>query len=144
MVETRRRCPGCSESGSSKAAHAPHELSWPDGEYKVYIWRRKQKHPYARHTDQQKRWTGTIKTTVYRKKAHTDQYLSFQSHHLLHQKLGVARTLLDRAESVITEAQDKEKEENHIRSVLKVCGYPEWTIKQVKENRDKKKEQKKK
>ena len=28
--------------------------------------------------------------------------------------------------------------------MLKVCGYPEWTVRQVKENREKKKEQKKK
>ena len=86
---------------------------------------------------------GSIKTTVYRKKTHTDQYLSFQSHHPLHQKLGVVRTLLDRCDNVITEEADKEKEEKHLKSVLKVCGYPEWSIKVVKENREKKKEQKK-
>ena len=35
---------------------------------------------------------GNVKLLVYRQKTHTDQYLKFLSHHLLHQKLQVIRT----------------------------------------------------
>ncbi|KAI8505986.1 hypothetical protein Bbelb_163390 [Branchiostoma belcheri] len=44
---------------------------------------------------------GTVKLLVYRKNTHTDQYLNFQSHHPLHQKLGVIRTLMNRCNSVV-------------------------------------------
>ena len=62
---------------------------------------------------------GKLQLTVYRKKTHTDQYLSFTSHHPLHQKLGVVRTLLDRSDTIITQAADKQKEEEHIKGALK-------------------------
>ncbi|XP_019627820.1 PREDICTED: uncharacterized protein LOC109472449 [Branchiostoma belcheri] len=58
---------------------------------------------------------GTVKLLVYRKSTHTDQYLNFKSHHPLHQKLGVIRTLMDRCNSVVTEEEDKERETQHIR-----------------------------
>ena len=40
-----------------------------------------------------RREDGPIKLLVYRKATHTDQYLSFQSHHPLQHKLAVIRTL---------------------------------------------------
>ncbi|XP_072033222.1 uncharacterized protein [Amphiura filiformis] len=61
---------------------------------------------------------GTIKLLVYRKATHTDQYLNFSSHHPLHQKLGVVRTLLDRKNKIITEDKDKEEEEVTIKMHL--------------------------
>ncbi|XP_072028484.1 uncharacterized protein [Amphiura filiformis] len=52
---------------------------------------------------------GTVKLLVYRKKTHTDQYLSFKSQHPLHQKLGVIRTLMDRKDKIVTEEEDKKR-----------------------------------
>ena len=78
---------------------------------------------------------GTVKLLVYRNKTHTDQYLNFQSHHPLHHKLGVVRTLIDRMEKVVTEEEDKKVEEDKIKQALKQCGYPHWTVKKVKQDR---------
>jgi len=38
----------------------------------------------------------TVKIQVYCKPTHTDQYLHFRSHHPIHHKSGVVRTLMDR------------------------------------------------
>jgi hypothetical protein len=76
---------------------------------------------------------GSVKLLVYRKKTHTDQYLNFTSHHPLHQKLGVIRTLLYRKDTIVTEEADKLNEEIHIINALKNCGYPDWSVKSVKE-----------
>ena len=76
---------------------------------------------------------GSVKLLVYRKATHTDQYLNFSSHHPIHHKLGVVHTLLDRMNSVVTEDEDKELEEEKIRSAFSRCGYPKWTFTQVKE-----------
>ena len=45
---------------------------------------------------------GGVKSTVYRKKTHTDQYLNVASHHPKHQKLGVVRMLMNRCETITT------------------------------------------
>ena len=84
---------------------------------------------------------GTLKLVVYRKKTHTDQYLNYQSHHPLHQKLGVVRTLLDRCDNIITETEDKIREENRIREALQKCGYPSWAVSRVKRKREEGKQQ---
>ena len=56
---------------------------------------------------------GSVKLLVYRKATHTDQYLNFSSHHPIHHKLGVVRTSLDRSNSVVTEAKDRERKESN-------------------------------
>ncbi|XP_041430610.1 LOW QUALITY PROTEIN: uncharacterized protein LOC121397622 [Xenopus laevis] len=71
---------------------------------------------------------GNLKTEVYRKPTHTDQYLLFDSHHPLEHKLGVIRTLHHRAECVATDTESKDKEQKHLRGALKACGYPDWAF----------------
>jgi len=68
----------------------------------------------------------TVKIQVYRKPTHTDQYLHFQSHHPIHHKSGVVRTLMDRKDTLVSTEDDKDREELHIRNALKSCGYDEW------------------
>ena len=87
---------------------------------------------------------GTVKLLVYQKKMHTDQYLNFASHHPLHQKLGVIKTLLDRCNNIVSEPEDREKEVEHITKALEICGYPSWTIKNVKEQQSQKEKTKEK
>ncbi|XP_072023172.1 uncharacterized protein [Amphiura filiformis] len=75
---------------------------------------------------------GSVKSLVYRKATHTDQYLNFSSHHPIYHKLGVVRTLLDRMDKIVTEPEDRQKEEDNIKKALKMCGYPEWTVESAK------------
>ena len=72
---------------------------------------------------------GSINTRVYRKSTHTDQYLSFQSNHPLEHKRGVVNTLMNRADTVVSDGPDREKEKEHVRKALKVNGYPDWVFK---------------
>ena len=58
-----------------------------------------------------KKEDGSVKLLIYRKPTHTDQYLNYKSHHPLHQKMGVIRTLFDRKDRIVTEDDDKLQEE---------------------------------
>ena len=62
---------------------------------------------------------GSVKLLIYRKPTHTDQYLNH-------------RTLMDRAERVVADPEDRKKEEDHIRQALHNCNYPSWTFDKVK------------
>ena len=79
---------------------------------------------------------------VYRKKTHTNQYLAFDSHHPLHQKMEVAGTFLNRCEEIVTEDEDRKEERNTIKTALNICGYLDWTIKRVEEKLRNKEENK--
>ena len=67
---------------------------------------------------------GTINTSVYRKKTHTDQYLNFHSHHALHQIIGVIRSILDRKDAFVSTEEEKRNEEQHITEALRKNDYP--------------------
>ncbi len=82
-----------------------------------------------------------LDTKVHRKATHTDQYLLFTSHHPLIHKLGVIRTLNYRAQTIVSQESEKEKEKTHIREALAICGYKPWafhTALKKKEAKDKK------
>lgn len=85
---------------------------------------------------------GSVKLLIYRKATHTDQYLNFGSHHPIHHKLGVVRTLMDRMNTIVSEDSDRELEEAKIKKALALCGYPDWSFTKVKRQIENKKTKK--
>ena len=65
--------------------------------------------------------------TGYRKPTHTDRYLHYNSFHHPSIKSSVCKTLINRAKT-ICEADNIEGELDHLRSVLKMNGYPKKFI----------------
>ena len=58
---------------------------------------------------------GTLKTKIYHKPPHTDQYLNWDSNHYLEHKRSVVCTLLCRAETVVSEPEDVKEEVEHVK-----------------------------
>ena len=73
-----------------------------------------------------------IEISIYRKSTHTDQYLNFNSNHHISQKIGIVGTLRHRINTIITTEDEKKKEELRIKKMLRINGYPEWTLKEKK------------
>ena len=67
---------------------------------------------------------GTIGTSVYRKSTHTNQYLSFASHHPTAHKVAVVRTLMSRASALSSSGVERVEEKVKIVEALKENGYP--------------------
>ncbi len=65
--------------------------------------------------------------SVYLKRTHTDHYLKFASHQPLAHKLGVIRTLRHRANITVSNDKEKIQEDNHLKKVMSLAGYPKWS-----------------
>ena len=125
------RCIGINKEGASEELTDHINSVDPTGNIKFTYEEEEDKHIPFLDTFLVRREDGSVKLLVYRKKTHTDQYLNFRSHHPLNHKLAVIRTLLERCYSIVSEEDDRKKEENFAMS-LNICGYPSWTIAKVK------------
>ena len=75
---------------------------------------------------------GLIKTRMYRKETHRDQYLNFQSNCRLEHKKRVVKTLADKAGTVVSE-RDRREEREYLRGSLKCNGYPDLILQDLKD-----------
>ena len=82
---------------------------------------------------------GTLKMKIYRKKTHTEQYFNLDSHHPLPNKLGLVRTLYERDDNIIMEPEDQRQEIIHSSNALGVCGYSDWSFKEMRKRVDNRK-----
>ena len=71
---------------------------------------------------------GSLDLLVYRKPTQTNQYLNFSSHHPLHQKLRVVRTLRHRCNTIVTKEQNRVTELDALEKALSTCGFSKWTF----------------
>ena len=44
----------------------------------------------------------------------------------------VVRTLLERSQNLVSEPEEKKKEDIHVQDALRTCGYPEWSIQKAR------------
>ncbi|CAH3115773.1 unnamed protein product, partial [Pocillopora meandrina] len=66
---------------------------------------------------------GNLETSVYRKPTHTDKYLACDSNHPICHKKSVAKTLLRRADCLLSSLDSKAEERIYVSNVLKANGY---------------------
>ena len=71
---------------------------------------------------------GSISIKVFRKYIHTDQYLNFISNHPLKHNIGVMRTLMNRADRLVSYEPELGWEKENIRKVLLGNVYPDWML----------------
>ena len=75
---------------------------------------------------------GRLKTTVYRKPTHTNQYLHWDSHHAIPSKYSMIGTLFHRAKTICSGPTQLQEEEEHLYNTLKKCKYATWALNRVK------------
>ena len=75
---------------------------------------------------------GSLSTSVFRKPTHIDIYLQWDSKQPLTSKYIVIGTLQHRAQTICSNPQLLQKEEQHLESVLKKCKYPTWALNKIK------------
>ena len=73
----------------------------------------------------------SLSITLYRKSAHTDQYLQWDSHHHLSANFSVINTLSHWANTVCSRPELLQKEMDHLRKALIQCKYPKWALDKV-------------
>ena len=66
----------------------------------------------------------TVCTTIYKKPTHTNRYLQFDSHHPKHHKFAVAKTLLNRIDTHVTNSDDKATLHKQMQRTLTLNGFP--------------------
>ena len=74
----------------------------------------------------------SLSTTVYRKLTHTDLYLQWDSHHTLPSIYSVIGTLHHRTQTICSNPQLLQQEEDHLYRALTKCKYPAWALNRIK------------
>ena len=74
---------------------------------------------------------GKLSIIVYRKPTHMDQYLQWDSHHLLSAKYSVINTLTHRSKTGCNKLELLQKEMEHLKKALIHCKYPKWALDRV-------------
>ena len=75
---------------------------------------------------------GSLKTTAYRKPAHTDLYFQWDSNHRVSPKYSVVGSLHHRAKTICSKPELLQHEEKHLKQALTRCKYPAWALNKVK------------
>ena len=75
---------------------------------------------------------GSLSTSVYGKSTHTELYLQWDSYHTLTSKYCVIGTLHHRAQTICSNPQLLQQEENHLHSALTKCKYPTWALNRIR------------
>ena len=74
---------------------------------------------------------GSLSTTIYRKPTHTDLCLQWDSHHTIRSKYSVIGTLHHRAQTICSNAQLLQQEEDHLYRAITKCKYPAWALNRI-------------